>query len=199
MAAPKQFKLANFGGEPHELGLFCIATIDWSEPAEGDANGNPLLPESDRKDAMYVIVRDHGNQNNRDVIKYVGMTTDTDTRFRLHHAWINLRKDNRTKLSVGTVRYSGKSSLWARRNLEPALNQIEHILIWTLWPTLVNVRSMYSLPLISGKNVAAARPWLIRREGHRFRGAMPREIVYPWMGIKPGRDRSANVKYAQAV
>jgi hypothetical protein len=33
--------------------------------------------------------------------------------------------------------------------------------------------------------------WHILNTGYRFRGQMPREIIYPWMLVKPGRNRSA--------
>lgn len=58
---------------------------------------------------------------------------------------------------------------------------------WTIWPEF-NDRKAYSLPGIGSQ---PARAWRIYNAGYRFSGTMPIEIVYPWMLIKPGRDRSA--------
>jgi hypothetical protein len=64
---------------------------------------------------------------------------------------------------------------------------LEHLFIWSLWPEL-NEKKTSTLPGMGSK---PGRAWHIMNEGHRFAGRMPREIVYPWMLIKPGRDRSS--------
>jgi hypothetical protein len=35
-----------------------------------------------------------------------------------------------------------------------------------------------------------ANAWHLENIGFRFAGQMPREIVFPWMLVKPGRNRS---------
>lgn len=195
MATPRHFKLADFGDEPEDTGLFCLAEITWSEPKPWDDDGKAPIGAANCDDAIYVVVRDHKNQAKAGTIVYVGMTTALPTRFNLHHCADEIRKKRgATYLSVGTVRYAGRHAAWARKNPGKALRQIEHILIWALWPTLVNNKNQNSIPLLAGKNVAEAKPWIIRREGHRFHGRMPREIVYPWMAVKPGRDRSTRIR-----
>lgn len=193
MPVPRHFKLADFGAEPDEAGLFCLATVEWSEPMEWDENGKPPLEAAAHKDALYVLVRDHWRASRKNTIVYVGMTTNLPNRFVDHHcASTLLKRRGSTLLSIGNVSFSGKHSLWARRNPAKSLRQLEHILVWALPPPLMNIQNQYVIPLLSGKNVGEAKPWIIRREGHRFHGRMPREIVYPWMAVKLGRDRSLN-------
>ena len=193
MATPRHLKLADFGDEPDDTGLFCLATIDWTEPKPWDEDGYPPLDAAERDDALYVLVRDHWKSTRKNTIVYIGMTTNLPARFTEHHCADKIRqKRGSTLLSVGNVKFSGKHSLWARRNPAKSLRQIEHILIWALPPPLLNNQNQYAIPLLSGKNVGDAKPWIIRREGHRFHGRMPREVVYPWMAVKPGRDRSLN-------
>jgi len=183
----------DFGDEPDDTGHFCIATVDWSEPKGWDEFDNPPFDAAGKSDALYVLVRDHWRASRKNTIVYVGMTTNLPKRFIDHKCANRLRAmRGSTLLSIGSVTFSGKYSLWARRNLARSLGQIEHILIWALPSPLENDKNQYSIPLLAGRNVAEAKPWIIRREGHRFHGRMPREIVYPWMIIKPGRDRSLN-------
>lgn len=192
MAMPQQFKVADFGDEPDETGHYCVAKIDWSEPKPWDEDGFAPLGAAKRKDALYVLVRDHWRANRKNSIVYVGMTVNLPGRFREHHCADRLRKKRgSTLLSIGNVSYSGRHKLWASRNPGKALKQIEHILIWAL-PNLENDKNQFSIPLLAGKNVAEAKPWIIKRDirSHRFHGRMPREVVYPWMIVKPGRDRS---------
>ncbi len=193
MATPRHFKLADFGDEPDLTGFFCLATVDRSEPKEWDEDGYAPLGAAERGDALYVLVRDHWRATRKNTIVYVGMTTNLPKRFVEHHRANEIRqKRGSTLLSVRTVTFSGKHSLWARRHPAKSLRQIEHILIWALPPPLLNSQNQYSMPLLSGNNVGQAKPWIIRREGHRFHGRMPREVVYPWMVVKLGRDRSLN-------
>jgi hypothetical protein len=195
MATPRHFKPADFDAEPAELEQFCVATIDWTTPSEWDEDDNPPLGAAERNDALYLLVRDHWRKARKNTIEYVGMTTALPTRFREHRCAGELREmRGTTLLSVGNVTFSGKGSRWAREKLGLSLRQIEHILIWALPPPLRNIQGQYVLPVLSGKNVAHAKPWIIRNEGHRFHGRMPREIVFPWMIIKHGRDRSQRTK-----
>lgn len=191
MAVPRHFKPADFGDEPDATRLFCVATVHWSEPKGWDEDGYAPLGAAERDDALYVLVRDHWRATRKNTIVYVGMTTNLPGRFRQHHVADEVRnKRGSTLLSVGTVTFSGKHSQWARQNLAKSLRQIEHILIWALPPPLMNNQNQNAIPLLAGRNVSDAKPWIIRREGHRFHGRMPREIVYPWMILKAGRDRS---------
>jgi hypothetical protein len=67
-----------------------------------------------------------------------------------------------------------------------AIDEIEHILIWAVSPKF-NERKMFTMP---GMGKHPGRAWHIANLGERFSGTLAREIVYPWMLIKPGRNRS---------
>ena len=56
-----------------------------------------------------------------------------------------------------------------------------------MWPDLENISKQTTIPGF-GRNRGGA--WHIVNRGHRFRGRMPREIIFPWMIVKPGRDTS---------
>ncbi len=66
------------------------------------------------------------------------------------------------------------------------MEEIEHLLIWALDPPY-NDRKNYTLP---GMGKHRANAWHLENIGFRFAGQMPREIVFPWMLVKPGRNRS---------
>lgn len=87
-----------------------------------------------------------------------------------------------TSLSIGNVHFADHT--WTK-TIPRSIAELEHILIWAIGPEL-NERKQYSLPGF-GKSGQA---WHITNKGHRFAGRMPREIVYPWMLLKLGRDRS---------
>jgi len=70
---------------------------------------------------------------------------------------------------------------------QKTLEELEHLLIWALPFDLVNEKKQFTLPGL-GKNGGTA--WHIHNKGYRFNGRMPKEIVYPWMMIEHGRDRS---------
>lgn len=65
---------------------------------------------------------------------------------------------------------------------EQALEEIEHLLIWTVWHDLENERKNFTLPGMGTKTPGTA--WLIENVGYEFSGRMPREILYPWMLVK---------------
>ena len=66
------------------------------------------------------------------------------------------------------------------------MEEIEHLLIWALDPAN-NTNKNYTLP---GMGQRRGNAWHIKNSGYRFAGQMPREIVFPWMLVKVGRDRS---------
>jgi hypothetical protein len=195
MASPRLFRPVDLGCEADDLGVFSVATINWTQPEEWDEQGHPPLQAAERQDALYVLVREHGRSAQKNIIRYVGMTTALSARFNNHDCANELRaKRGQTLLSVGNVTFSGSKPRWSSSNAKLALRQIEHILIWALPPPLLNKQGQYVLPLLSGRNIAQAKPWIIKNTGHRFHGRMPLEIVFPWLLIKHGRDRSLRKK-----
>lgn len=71
--------------------------------------------------------------------------------------------------------------------IKRALEDVEHILIWTLWDNLKNEKKMYTLPGMGSKT---GDPYHIINEGYEFRGQMPREIIYPWALVLNRKDTS---------
>jgi hypothetical protein len=190
MGAPKQFKCADWGdideienaqGNP----IFKEVAIHWSKPKIWHAGETAPIAEDEASNCLYCLVRDHHRASSKTRIVYVGITKDGKRRFVNHHVAKELtKKRGQTSLSIGTVDFG---SYWRSQGTRLALEQLEHLLIWALWPEL-NDRKSYTLPGM-GKN--PTKPWHIRNLGYRFSGVMPRELVYPWMLVKPGRDRSA--------
>lgn len=191
MAAPYGFKPADLGGEPDELDCvpaFRPIKINWSKPepwGPGDEEA-PIGKAQRRPGYLYAISWDHHRAHRSETIAYVGITRSLETRFSNHPTSQKLRDMKRkTFLSIGHIDF-GRLTTTSHRTIR-ITEELEHILIWALWPDLVNERKMWRVPGY-GRNLGS--PWHVVNTGHRFRGRMPREIVFPWMIVKPGRDRS---------
>ena len=142
----------------------------------------------DTQTCVYAIVRNHHRANTRDTIKYIGITERLKRRFYNHSVATKLAAmRGQTSLSIASIDFGNNTSMkWQPRG---AIEEIEHILIWALWEfsDLVNEKKQYSLP---GLKYLDGVAWHIVNKGYRFSGRMPREIIYPWILTKPGRDRS---------
>jgi hypothetical protein len=193
MAAPLHFKPADFGYDVEELSngggrLFKAVTIDWSRPRDwNEGERAPIDEEYLEPGYLYAITRNHHRAKTRDTIVYVGITNNLDARFHNHpkaRQFADMRGP--TGLSIGTVDFGSYRTAKTSGN-RAAIEGLEHILIWSLWPTLFNDSKQMSLPRFKS---SVAQAWHITNSGYRFSGRMPREIVYPWILIKPGRDRS---------
>lgn len=188
------FKVANLGGNVTDIGdsqgkpLFKRVTVEWTTPLEWCPGGSaPTGLAEDAPGHLYVIVRDHHASAQRETIAYVGLTNSVHTRFYQHPKAKSLaEKRGKTLLSIGNIDFGDYRT--AYRNNKEALEELEHIFIWTLWPTLDNEMKMFTLP---GMGENRGRAWHIVNTGHRFHGRMPMEIVFPWLLVKPGRDCSA--------
>lgn len=193
MAVPRGLKVADYGGEPDVIQnaagfpLFNSVKLHWSDPVLWTrGKGSP----TDRSDAcLYILIKDHGNYAEKNRICYVGLSTNPRRRFFNHPtAHDILSRPGKTLISFTFFDFiRGRDRI---KRTKFALEQIEHLIIWALWPVawLENDRKTFTLP---GMGSSGGSAWQIANEGHRFNGRMPREIVYPWMLIKPGRDRSA--------
>ncbi len=191
MAIPRQFKCADWGGEISEIKtsqdhpVFKEVEVTWSKPRVWLADESaPIGADSNVTNCLYCLVRDHHRASAKTKIAYVGITKDAKKRFVNHKVAKKLTSmRGQTSLSIGTVNFG---SYWREGGTRLALEQLEHLLIWAIWPES-NDRKAYTLP---GMGAHPTKPWHVRNLGYRFAGTMPRELVYPWMLVKPGRDRS---------
>jgi hypothetical protein len=182
---------ANWGDEPEDVctragtGLFNAVELNWRPPrlwAKTDSQ-----PTFDTAEPfLYILLRDHGNARTKDQIVYVGLTKSPLTRFGNH------KTAKAIVARRGTVRFTyAPVDLKGRNRLERigrALEELEHLLIWAVpGEHLVNEKKQFTLP---GMGSRGGNAWHVTNTGYRFSGQMPRDIVFPWMMVRPGRDRS---------
>jgi hypothetical protein len=185
------FNGADWGDEPADVctragtGLFNAVELNWRPPkrwAKGEAQ-----PTFDTDQPfLYILLRDHGNARIKDQIVYVGLTKSPLSRFGNHKtAKAIVAKRGTVRFTYAPVDFKGRNRL---ERIERALEELEHLLIWAVpGDHLVNEKKMFSLP---GMGKRGGRAWHVQNTGYRFSGRMPREIVFPWMMVLPGRDRS---------
>lgn len=166
--------------------LFKEVNLVWSKPALW-RKGQKRPPISENEPFLYSLVWNHGNSRAKDHILYVGLTRSPNTRFGNHRTAkeiVDLRGSvGLTYAKVDFIR--GRDKI---RRIKQALEEVEHLIIWAVYQDLWNVRKLYTLPGM-GKN--RGNTWHIRNAGYRFSGRMPREIIYPWMLVNPGRNLTA--------
>ena len=166
--------------------MFNRIELTWTEPTQW--RREERAPDFDKAEPfLYALIRDHGNAADRDRIEYIGLTTNPKARFGNH------TRARKIVDKPGTVHFSYAPIDWIRgrnrvKRIKYALEQIEHLLIWAVSDNLWNDKKQFTLP---GMGVNGGSAWHILNKGYRFRGRMPREIIYPWMLIVPGRDRTA--------
>lgn len=172
--------ICNAAGHP----LYKYGRLDWTRPAEW-RSGFPVPLGKLAGAALYVISRNHGNAQLKHMIEYVGLASNVRTRFYNHPTAVDLRnKPGQTYLSFAPVDFvRGRDRIASQKR---AMEEIEHLLIWALNPPY-NDRKNYTLP---GMGANGANAWHVENTGFRFAGQMPKEIVFPWMLVKPGTDRS---------
>lgn len=186
------YKLSQWAGHPAYLEnaagnpLFKEVELNWRKPTLWGKSQR--VPDFEHDKAfLYILLRDHGNSRQRDQIVYVGLTASPLTRFGDH------KKAKQVVKQHGTVRFTyapidfvqGRNRV---ERLKRALEELEHLIIWAVPDRyLRNEKKMFTLP---GMGSNGGNAWHVRNTGYRFSGQMPREIVYPWMMIAPGRNRS---------
>jgi len=191
MGRPELFHCADWGTEISDVEdsqghpIFKKVTITWSRPRTWKHDEPAPIETEDKSSCLYCLLRDHKRQKAKDKIVYIGLTKNIHGRFYNHPKAEKIRnKRGSTLLTVGSVNFG---RYWRSvANTGPALEQLEHLLIWSIFPKF-NDRKMGQLP---GMGKHKTKPWWIVRKGFTFHGTMPREIVYPWMLVKLGRDRS---------
>lgn len=180
--------LADFGGllddlKAGDLGSYYKrATITWSEPAR-IRYGEPVPLSEDRylkKGYLYILSRNHGNQSVPDQILYVGITNNLNRRFYNHPKFKNLVKSHKhVFFHVGQPNFHGYRTAENSHN-RAAIEELEHIYIWTLYEHLHNHQKVWTVP---GMKRQDARPWLITNDGYGFSGNMPKRIAFPWAAV----------------
>ena len=195
MTAPSGFKVAHLADSMEETRKwgcskppFFAVTIAWSKPEPWSMKDRLALEGRVKAGLLYVIVRDHHRSGTRENVEYVGLTTNAKTRFGNHPAATALRgQRGSTTISFGKPSFGRRRDY--KGDAKPALEELEHLVIWALSTQheLKNEKKIWTLP---GMGTNPGRAWHITNTGHRFAGRMPLEIVYPWMLLKTGRDRS---------
>lgn len=183
----KGWRIADIGGDPESLTgsnqryLYRLAVITWSRPVVWHpSKARPAIAEGwAGRGGLYTLLRDHHAQKARRRIAYVGKALSFSNRLnRQHHMFDHLvDKPGDTLVSCGRVRFE-------RIRAHPGYyGELEEIVAWTVWQHLENYAGMGSIPGFRGPETYPFLSWVIRNEGYRFNGAMPRRIVYPLIGI----------------
>jgi hypothetical protein len=185
------YRAADFGGAPDQVEnrsgfpLYKEVELDWEGPFEWTKGKH--APVSHNEACLYILQHEHWRAHTRMKILYVGLTINPQTRFLNHPtatAIVGLR--GQAFLSYAVVKFMGKNQ---EARTKRTLEEIEHLLIWAAWhDDLKNDRKTSTLPGMGSRGGTA---WHIRNSGYRFQGQLPIEIAYPWMLVRPGRNRSA--------
>jgi hypothetical protein len=187
-------KPVDFGYDPADLcdlrdrPFYQPVTITWSKPRPLSKSGPIEIPDDYIKPGyLYALVRNHGNSSYLDTIVYIGITNSLHQRFRNHPKVDEIRAARgMTGLSIGEIDFHGRRTTQGAGH-RPAIEELEHILIWSLWDDLWNEKKQYTLP---GMGANRGRAWEVRNEGYKFCGRMPKRIIYPFILIEPRRNRT---------
>lgn len=188
------FKLVDQGSDPASIcnsqnrQLYKSVSIHWTTPEPLEKHGDIILPDEFLEPGyLYALVRNHGNSRTKDSIVYIGITNNLKQRFKNHPKVDQIRgARGQTGLSIGEIDFGSYRTAKTSGNRR-AIEELEHLLIWTLWGDLWNEKKQFTLP---GMGQHGGRAWDVSNEGYKFSGRMPRRIVYPWIMIDPRRDRT---------
>lgn len=197
MAAPRGFHAAYLAAtmaDTRDWGpkaRYLAVDVHWHSPQPWSPTDVHTVHADMDQGCLYAVVRDHHRNAHRENIVYVGITRTPRTRFYNHPKVDEIRAMRGDKTVVFGVPNFGRTRTY-KEDARPALEELEHLFIWALHANhdLLNTSKMWTLP---GMGSNPGRAWHITNGGHRFAGRMPREIVYPWMLVKPGRDRSKRI------
>ena len=173
----------NAAGNP----LFNLVELTWRRPTcwHKDQRVPTFV---DDEPFVYALLREHGNASVQDRIEYIGLTSAPTRRFGNHKTARRIvRMRGKVLFTYAPVDFVKGRNREART--KNALEEIEHLLIWAVPPdNLCNEQKQFTMP---GMGTNGGRAWHIVNRGYRFRGQMPREIVYPWMLLRLGKNRAA--------
>lgn len=189
----REYRPVDWGDQPSDVEnaagnpLFNVVELVWRDPTCWE-KGQRIPQFEDDEPFVYALIRDHGKAAVKDRIEYIGLTSAPEHRFGNHKTAKQIvAKRGRVLFTYAPVDFVKGRNREART--KTALEEIEHLLIWAVPPdNLWNEQKQFTMP---GLGSNGGRPWHIVNRGYRFHGQMPREIVYPWMLLKVGRNRAA--------
>lgn len=176
-------KLLNIGGEAEYLvnsrlnWYYCKAIVTWSKPSEWTRDEAAFrVPDQWRHGGgVYAFLRDHPRQSEPNRIAYIGKALKFTQRLTRKHPMYErlVCRKGATKVCCGQIHFE-------RIRARPGYYvEIEDIFKWVVWPHLHNKQGLESLPGFRGARGRPFKPWVIRNEGYRFSGKIPRLIAYP--------------------
>ena len=169
------------------MGLLNKIELNWSKPTRWEKCDRRPTFGTD-KPILYILLWDHGSARIKDQIVYLGLTKTPRTRFDNHEiAETIVAKRGVVRFTYAPVDLQDRKDL-QRIGIGRVLEELEHLLIWAVPEDFqVNKKKQCTLP---GMATLAGHAWHVQNTGYRFAGQMPREIVFPWMLVKPGRNPS---------
>ena len=169
-------KLIELWDSPENLGYYKIANIQWSKPRKWNPGEDFNVPDDYYGyPGLYMFIRDHGSQSEKNKIVYIGKTVKFESRLnKNHHKYSLVEKRGITKISCGWIDFGGV------RFHEDYLLQIEDIIKFSVWENIENIQGFSSLPGFRSSQQEPLKPWLIYNEN--FRGKLPKMICYPSFG-----------------
>jgi hypothetical protein len=179
-------EICNSQGKP----IYKPISVEWQPPISISGEDKVVIPDEYLDPGyLYALVRNHGNSHQKDRIVYIGITNSLKQRFANHPKVDEIRKTRgSTSMSIASVNF-GKFSRIPKSGEQHrrAIEELEHVYIWTLWGDLWNERKSFTLP---GMGSNGGQAWDISNTGHKFSGRMPERIVYPWILAKARRNRT---------
>ncbi|MFN3837512.1 MAG: hypothetical protein ACK4MI_07335 [Brevundimonas sp.] len=166
--------------------LFKRVDLHWEKPTEWKKGQSKPTFDTDEP-FLYALIRNHWKSTTRDHIEYVGLTKSPRTRFGNHKTAREIVSERGSVMFT----YAKLDAIKGRNRLDrvhTALEEIEHLLIWAIGSGLRNEKKQFTLP---GMGSNGGNAWHIVNSGYHFAGRMPKEIIYPWMLVRHGRDTSA--------
>lgn len=176
------FRVLDLGADPADCEGFSgqkyykLATITWSRPRTWNRGEDFDVPRNwAGHGGVYAFEKIIKNEHK---VVYVGKANKFEGRLNKRHSHYDLIEGyGRTTVTCGRIAFARIASN------EAYYNEIEDILILTLWPHIHNVRSLSSLPGFRGSQTRVLKPWVITNEVYRFGGRLPKRIVYPAIAV----------------
>lgn len=182
------FKPVDFGVPPNEVECrpsYREVTVRWTRPIDLPPSGPIRAFENieEKPGYIYLLGCRPSRASQAEMIAYVGITKNLSRRFFNHARVGQMREEARRKpfLSVGLIDFGAMKA--PTRRAKQITEELEHIYIWAL-DAEMNFNKQVCVPTYGANG---GDPWHIRNIGHTFSGAMPSEIIFPWMLIKARR------------
>lgn len=160
--------------------LYRVAVITWSRPRIWVPGEDFSVPDGwAGHGGIYAMLRSHGHQADSRRIAYIGKAISFSKRLTTRHQHYDIvERRGKTELSCGRIRFERV------RSRTGFYEEIEDVVKYAVFPYLENHKGFQSLPGFRPTQPRVPAPWVIKNEGYRFGGRMPRRIVYPAIGIE---------------